>query len=63
MADERGRWRERPISGLPATLSIASLMWSPDQKWLAFNQVDATSGANELWLVDVAAGSARLVAG
>ena len=56
--------RERPISGLPATLSIASLMWSPDQKWLAFNQVDATSGANELWLVDVAAGSARrLVAG
>lgn len=56
--------KERPISGLPATLSIASLMWSPDQKWLAFNQVDATSGANELWLVDVAAGSARrLVAG
>ncbi len=56
--------KERQISGLPATLSIASLMWSPDQKWLAFNQVDATSGANELWLVDVAAGSARrLVAG
>ncbi len=39
-------------------------MWSPDQKWLAFNQVDAASGANELWLVDVAGGSARrLVAG
>jgi hypothetical protein len=56
--------KERQISGLPATLSIASLMWSPDQKWLAFNQVDAASGANELWLVDVAAGSARrLVAG
>ena len=34
-------------------------MWSPDQKWLAFNQVDAASGANELWLVDVAGGSAR----
>lgn len=56
--------KERQISGLPATLSIASLMWSPDQKWLAFNQVDAASGANELWLVDVAGGSARrLVAG
>lgn len=56
--------KERPISGLPAKLSIASVMWSPDQKWLAFNQVDAASGANELWLVDVAGGSARrLVAG
>ncbi|WP_313301700.1 prolyl oligopeptidase family serine peptidase [Stenotrophomonas sp.] len=56
--------KERQISGLPAKLSIASVMWSPDQKWLAFNQVDAASGANELWLVDVAGGSARrLVAG
>lgn len=56
--------KERQISGLPAALSIASLMWSPDQKWLAFNQVDANTGANELWLVDVAGGSARrLVAG
>ncbi len=56
--------KERQISGLPGTLSIASLMWSPDQKWLAFNQVDAASGANELWLVDVVGGSARrLVAG
>lgn len=56
--------RERQISGLPGKLSIASVTWSPDQKWLAFNQVDAASGANELWLVDVGAGSARrLVAG
>ncbi|MEN5290364.1 S9 family peptidase [Stenotrophomonas lactitubi] len=56
--------KERQISGLPASLSIASLTWSPDQKWLAFNQVDAATGANELWLVDVAGGSARrLVAG
>ncbi|WP_075675351.1 prolyl oligopeptidase family serine peptidase [Stenotrophomonas sp. TD3] len=56
--------KERQISGLPAKLSIASVMWSPDQKWLAFNQVEAASGANELWLVDVAGGSARrLVAG
>ena len=51
--------KERQISGLPASLSIASLTWSPDQKWLAFNQVDAATGANELWLVDVAGGSAR----
>ncbi|HIE0128126.1 TPA: S9 family peptidase [Stenotrophomonas maltophilia] len=59
-----GDGKERQISGLPAKLSIASVMWSPDQKWLAFNQVDAASGANELWLVDVAGGSARrLVAG
>lgn len=51
--------KERQISGLPGSLSIASLTWSPDQKWLAFNQVDAATGANELWLVDVAGGSAR----
>ncbi len=56
--------KERQISGLPGSLSIASLTWSPDQKWLAFNQVDAATGANELWLVDVAGGSARrLLAG
>lgn len=55
--------RERQISGLPARLSVASLAWSPDQKWLAFNQVDATTGSNELWLVDVAAASARRLRG
>lgn len=55
--------RERQISGLPDRLSVADLAWSPDQKWLAFNQVDAASGANELWLVDVAAASARRLRG
>lgn len=55
--------RERQISGLPAQLSVASLAWSPDQKWLAFNQVDAATGANELWLVDVAAATARRLRG
>jgi len=50
---------ERQISGLPEALSIASLAWSPDQQWLAFNQVDASTGGNELWLVDVRAGTAR----
>ena len=54
--------KERQISGLPQPLSVASLTWSPDQKYLAFNQLDPASGSNELWLVDVAAGSARKVA-
>lgn len=54
--------RERQISGLPQPLSVASLGWSPDQKYLAFNQVDPASGSNELWLVDVEAGSARRIA-
>ncbi|MGB3394687.1 MAG: S9 family peptidase, partial [Stenotrophomonas sp.] len=53
---------ERPISGLPQPLSVASLAWSPDQQYLAFNQLDPASGRNELWLVDVAAGSARKLA-
>lgn len=53
---------ERQISGLPQPLSVASLAWSPDQKYLAFNQVDPASGANELWLVDVGTASARRVA-
>src|SRR5690606_21452555 len=54
--------KERQISGLPQPLSVASLAWSPDQKYLAFNQVDPASGSNELWLVDVTAGSASRVA-
>ncbi len=53
---------ERQISGLPQPLSVASLTWSPDQKYLAFNQVDPATGSNELWLVDVESGSARRVA-
>jgi dipeptidyl aminopeptidase/acylaminoacyl peptidase len=53
--------REIALQGLPEPLSLASSAWSPDQRHLAFNQVDARSGANELWLVDVAARSARRV--
>ena len=49
----------RAIAGLPAHLAVASTAWSPDQRWLAFNHIDAASGANELWLVDVAQASAR----
>ncbi|WP_267224534.1 S9 family peptidase [Dyella silvae] len=51
--------KEIRLQGLPAPLSIASSSWSPDQRYLAFNQVDAKQGTNELWLVDVAARSAR----
>lgn len=51
--------KEIRLQGLPQPLSIASSSWSPDQRYLAFNQVDAKSGSNELWLVDVAARSAR----
>ncbi|MGH8082316.1 MAG: CocE/NonD family hydrolase, partial [Lysobacter sp.] len=40
------------IEGLPSPLSLASLQWSPDQRWIAFNRVDAASGANELWLIE-----------
>ncbi|MCL7715627.1 alpha/beta hydrolase family protein [Stenotrophomonas mori] len=53
---------KRPIDGLPQPLSVASMAWSPDQRYLAFNQLDPASGHNELWLVDVAAGSARRIA-
>jgi len=51
--------KEQRLQGLPAPLSIATTSWSPDQRYLAFNQVDAKSGRNELWVVDVAAHSAR----
>ncbi|PJK11634.1 S9 family peptidase [Lysobacteraceae bacterium NML120232] len=51
--------REIRIQGLPQPLSIASLGWSPDQRYLAFNQVDPRAGTNSLWVVDVAAGKAR----
>ena len=51
--------KEIRLDGLPSPLSIASSSWSPDQAFIAFNQVDAKAGSNELWLVDVAARSAR----
>jgi len=55
--------RERQISGLPQPLSIATFAWSPDQKYIAFNQVHAATSTNELWIVDVDAGSARRLVG
>ncbi|WP_245979201.1 alpha/beta hydrolase family protein [Solilutibacter pythonis] len=53
--------REIRIEGLPRPLSIAGMGWSPDQKYLAFNQVEPKTGTNALWLVDVAARRARLL--
>jgi len=55
--------KERQISGLPQPLSIATFAWSPDQKYIAFNQVHAATSTNELWIVDVDAGSARRLVG
>jgi len=51
--------KEIRLQGLPKPLAVATSAWSPDQRYLAFNQVDARAGTNELWIVDVAARSAR----
>jgi dipeptidyl aminopeptidase/acylaminoacyl peptidase len=56
--------KEQRIEGLPQPLSIATTAWSPDQSKLAFNHIDPRSGANELWIVDVASRRAtRLASG
>ena len=54
---------ERAITGLPANLAVASLGWSPDQRYVAFNHIDSTAGANELWLVDVERAQAHRLLG
>jgi dipeptidyl aminopeptidase/acylaminoacyl peptidase len=51
--------KESRIDGLPSPLSLASVSWSPDQKYLALNQLDPETGSNALWLVDVNARKAR----
>lgn len=51
--------KESRIDGLPSPLSLASVSWSPDQKYLALNQLDPNTGSNALWLVDVNARKAR----
>ncbi|MGJ7902661.1 prolyl oligopeptidase family serine peptidase [Lysobacter sp. 1R34A] len=56
--------KSQDVEGLPAPLSLATLDWSPDQRWIAFNRVDSASGANELWLVEVSRRRAhKLVSG
>lgn len=51
--------QERRIAGLPQPLAMAAMEWSPDQRHIAFTQVDARAGRVELWVVDVAALRAR----
>ena len=43
--------REIRVSGLPRNLKLASLAWSPDQRFIAFTHVSVTNGV-ELWLID-----------
>ena len=50
---------DQRIAGLPEPLSLASLLWSPDQRHLAFSQVDVRAGEVQLWVVDVATRQAR----
>ena len=51
------------VQGLPQPLRLVSSAWSPDQRHLAFTHMTYAdkggAGAVELWLVDVAACSAR----
>ncbi len=51
----------RGIQGLPAKLKAWSVQWSPDSRWVAFQQ-RAADGL-ELWVIDVAAGSAQRLGG
>ena len=40
------------LSGLPKNLKLASMAWSPDQRFIAFTHVSEANGV-ELWLIDV----------
>jgi dipeptidyl aminopeptidase/acylaminoacyl peptidase len=56
--------KEMKIAGLPKGVRVTELAWSPDQRYLAFSHTNygdaAGKGAGvELWLVDVAARSAK----
>ncbi|MFM9437078.1 dipeptidyl aminopeptidase/acylaminoacyl peptidase [Janthinobacterium sp. CG_23.3] len=55
--------KEIALKGLPRDLRVADLSWSPDQRHLAFSHINladtAKGGGVELWLVDIAARSAR----
>jgi len=51
--------QELRINGLPESLAIAAIDWSPDQQYLAFQHLDHHHARNELWLVEVASRQAR----
>ena len=57
-----GTGKEIRLTGLPQNLKLADLAWSPDQRSLAFTHIGGqggSSGAVELWVLDIAAKSAR----
>ena len=56
-----GTGKQMDITGMPKSLRLIQSSWSPDQRYLAFSHLATsdTAGAAELWLVDVAARSAR----
>ncbi|QWF18184.1 S9 family peptidase [Lysobacter capsici] len=61
---DTGTGKSIEIEGLPSPLSLATLQWSPDQRWIAFNRIDTASAANELWLIELETRHARkLVSG
>ena len=54
--------KEIRLTGLPQNLKLADLAWSPDQRSFAFTHIagqDGSTGGVELWVVDIAAKSAR----
>jgi len=51
--------RDIRIDGLPEHPAIAGIAWSPDQRYLAFRNIDSTTGGNELWVVEIATRTAR----
>ena len=44
--------KEIRLGGLPKNLKLASMAWSPDQRFIAFTHVSEANGV-ELWLIDV----------
>lgn len=46
-----GSGKTRKVSGLPKSVKIADIAWSPDERWLAFSCWGARGV--ELWLLDV----------
>jgi dipeptidyl aminopeptidase/acylaminoacyl peptidase len=54
---------EKPVTGLPAQARISSPSWSPDSRTLAFAlttpAAEGQAGRVELWVADVATGTAR----
>jgi dipeptidyl aminopeptidase/acylaminoacyl peptidase len=53
--------QESQVSGLPRGLRVASLAWSPDQRYLAFSHVaqDGKDPGVELWLLDTVSRAAK----